>query len=366
MMPTPSDQYYPQDYPADFGNIAPPVDTGVSAGIAQTPYEYQLPDNPFAGPSGLTGPLTPEEQMMAQSRYEANFGQQPGQDIPTAPGVEPDVLPAMPETGGMITTGQPGMLDAEGNVIPGTALTPADEARLANQQVPVPPPSGWNQPTNYANIPKMLGNLGRFFGGIPAALANLIRQPGYSSPAYLRSIGYQPGQGTGSLWPGGPGRFGDVVTAGDVSGGGQSPGDFQSVVGGPNVIPMTGGVGGAGGSFFTRSGHGSAGGGGGGPVQAGTYTSPAAMAELRRWMQGRYTPPGALKYPSPILVSAASGIRGFGPVFMPSAQQQQALAQQWGNVFRSRGYVLPPGAGGRGGPVPPRPGGRGTPPPLPR
>jgi hypothetical protein len=33
------------------------------------------------------------------------------------------------------------------------------------------------------------------------SLRNFFTNPGYSDPSYLMSIGYQPGQGTGSLWP---------------------------------------------------------------------------------------------------------------------------------------------------------------------
>jgi hypothetical protein len=339
----PTSDYFPQDYPPDFSGIAPP---GIEAPpIPEGAYDLVAP------PEVPNIPV--EAQQYTLSDIPGFWGDQElldetGSGVAPAP---PEVAAAtpVPETQRDPQTGLPVSGDPRQwtqGVIPGTQLSARDLLNMARQ------------PTDWANSP--LADLGTFFG-------KLISEPSYSSPEYLRSIGYQGGQGLGSLWPGGPGAFGEGIATG-----GESPGDYYRVASaGANVIPFTGGVGGGGGSFFTSTGHGlpafmPAGAGGGGPVQAGTYTSPAAMAELRRWMQGRYTPPGALKYPSPILVGAASRIRGFGPVFMPSAQQQQALAQQWGNVFRDRGYVLPPTTGGRGGPVPPRPGGRGTPPPLPR
>ena len=40
---------------------------------------------------------------------------------------------------------------------------------------------------------------GNAVGGL---INNIMNDPGYSSPDYLRSMGYTPGAGTGSLWPG--------------------------------------------------------------------------------------------------------------------------------------------------------------------
>lgn len=50
--------------------------------------------------------------------------------------------------------------------------------------------------TAAAQVPGQLSNM---FSGIAN---NIMNDPGWSSPDYLRSMGYQPGQGTGSLWPG--------------------------------------------------------------------------------------------------------------------------------------------------------------------
>jgi hypothetical protein len=48
------------------------------------------------------------------------------------------------------------------------------------------------------------GTVGNVARGIGTGIRTAIETPGYSSPEYLRSIGYQPGQGTESLWPGAP------------------------------------------------------------------------------------------------------------------------------------------------------------------
>jgi hypothetical protein len=264
--------------PAAGGTPAP---GGVGAApAAMTPYDYNVPSNPFNAYGGADlwgGNFTaPQYNPATLSRVLGGSGLPPSgpgePDIPTPPGVWPDVLPAQPVGPASPTvdpvTGQPYPQ------MPNIPIDPRTNLPWTAQFSTIPGatmPLGQRlaMPTNWQDSP--LGALGRFLGGIPRAVSDFFNQPGYTSPDYLRSIGYRQGQGTGSLFPGGPGRFRDVVTAGDVWGGGQSPGDFQSVVGGPNVIPMTGGVGGGGGSFFTSSGQGlpafmPANIGGGGPV----------------------------------------------------------------------------------------------------
>jgi hypothetical protein len=249
--------YFPSDYPADFGNIGPTPgafsgypynpwdfnvtqagtgvpDTGAAAGIAQNPYQYQLPSNPFdpLGNANLWGGgfTAPQYDPATLSRILGGTGLPPsGEDIPMGQGAWPDVaagqpvpdVPRDPQTG-LPLTGDPRAWTQ--GVIPGTQLSPRDLLNMARQ------------PTDWPNSP--LAALGR-------SLGNFFSQPGYSSPDYLRSIGYTPGQGAESLWPGGPGGFRENVATG-----GESPGDYYRVANGPNVIPFTGGVGGAGGSFF--------------------------------------------------------------------------------------------------------------------
>ena len=68
-----------------------------------------------------------------------------------------------------------------------------------------------------------------------------VFNPGYSDPAYLRSMGYGPGQGTGSLWPGATGNWGYNQ---------DNPDSPQYDPMGPAAGGFSGGVGGNGGSFF--------------------------------------------------------------------------------------------------------------------
>ena len=91
-----------------------------------------------------------------------------------------------------------------------------------------------------------LSRLGNLFGGIRGpgqggSSVGAAAKSGYYDPQYLRSIGYEPGGGTGSLWPG----AGPSVGVADVGGYG---------------------VGGGGGSFFHDLG-----GGRGGPLPGATY-----------------------------------------------------------------------------------------------
>jgi hypothetical protein len=90
-------------------------------------------------------------------------------------------------------------------------------------------------------------------------IGNLISQPGYSSPAYLRSIGYEPGAG-GAMWPGAAPR----TTAYDVGAYGAPTGGYGAPAGG--------------GSFF----H------GGGPFVGGAFWSPPGGIPLAGLGQGSW------------------------------------------------------------------------------
>jgi hypothetical protein len=110
---------------------------------------------------------------------------------------------------------------------------------------------------------------------------------GYSSPDYLRGIGYDPGQGTGSLWPGTPsGGYGGYGVGGA---GGSFFGQLSGVRGGP-----------LGGAF---QGLGS---GGGGSVSGGAEAALASTM-LQNLRRGQGTPIG---YSSPALAGAFMGIPG--------------------------------------------------------
>lgn len=246
--------------------------------IDTTPYQYNIAPNPFvtaapsdpnqyggpigppldastafADPNQYLGPIGPTMPPPPDPNVQIVTGANPnpmitdapdagaGGVIPAPPGVEPDVAPAVPITGppgfgspdfaasatpadqlpnapgDIYATGQVGMRDASGNIIPGTALTPADAANIYNnQQFPnaVPGmPSSLSDPTNYGavgqffrdaagNIVDAAGNIVHAASDLVSNIANnLANDPGYSSPSYLTSIGYTPGQGTGSLLP---------------------------------------------------------------------------------------------------------------------------------------------------------------------
>jgi len=219
---------------------APPAETGVAAGGAPVnPYQFNLPGGTFALPdlwsAGSTVPTGMEfgtpaaappdvgsvvfggqlDPNLAAAAYApdavpGNFLTQGFPDnIPTAPGVEPDVLPAEPLPSGPTIdpmTGQPypqmpnipinpatGLPWTAAN-IPGVNLTPGDRAQMILNQM--------RQPTNYQNLGNLTRPVTDFLSGIPGAIGDLINQPGYSSPAYLAAMGYQPGAG-GTMWPGG-------------------------------------------------------------------------------------------------------------------------------------------------------------------
>jgi hypothetical protein len=134
---------------------------------------------------------------------------------------------------------------------------------------------------------------------------NIMNDPGYSSPGYLQSIGYRPGQGTGSMWPGGSEGYGSDNPF--------SP-EFSLTPG-----PMQGGfIGGVGGQGGTLAGGGTVGNmltaigfggnlGGGGPVNPsalGGIRGPAnqALTYLHRMYKGLYTTPqnfGLFKHAMP-------------------------------------------------------------------
>lgn len=178
-------------------------------------------------------PLSPS----GGDQYADNSG------YPAPPGVEPDALPGNPNLypgGTTIATGEEPMLDANGNPIPGTGLSPQDQANAYNYgpqgQFPQNILDELRQPTDwkgFVDTAKRLGisisdalkATGRTIADAAGGLVdNIVNDPGYSSPSYLRSIGYNEGQGEGSLFPAGvtgptAGAF-DVGASGVGGGGG--------------------------------------------------------------------------------------------------------------------------------------------------
>jgi len=137
----------------------------------------------------------PDETM-----YPTDLGYFPGDQPPDLSDIAPpDVeIPQPPELPGVTDESQGG-----GGTAPGVPVAPAqpvfpitwDPRSLYYD----PSQNRWNQPTNYQNVGDILSNIGDTFG-------NLINQPGYSSPAYLTAMGYEPGAG-GTMWPGGSPTF---------------------------------------------------------------------------------------------------------------------------------------------------------------
>jgi len=96
-------------------------------------------------------------------------------------------------------------------------------------------------------------------------------QGGYYSPEYLRSIGYEPGQGTGSLWPGaGPSVGPYDVGAYGVGGGG---GSFFHELAGGRATPVTGAT------FMLGQGTGG--------LLPGSFGGSLAMHEAMPWLGGK-------------------------------------------------------------------------------
>jgi hypothetical protein len=366
--------YYPWDFDVTQAGTgaAPPDTTGVgAAAVNTTPYDYNLPANPFtqmgvpdmwAGgfaapqydPAALSSILGGDASAAAQydpatlSRLLGGTGLPPSGEaaIPTPPGVEPPSARATAAwtPGGVPidpVTGQP--QDWTQNP-PGATLTPRQQMALQ---------------TNWRDSP--LGALGRFVGGIPGAVQNALSAPGYSSPDYLRSIGYQPGQGRDSLWPGGPGSFAGAAT------GGESPGDVYRVASAaPNFIPMTGGVGGAGGSFYGGRGNlgmslpGSFSGlgqGGGGSIS--NWGMALGNTILRHWLQ-RGGSIGTASEPNPaaqaLFVNAfrSNPAYRFGPVVRAQdvqlTPQLRSMIQNYlagGRPGVHEGIIAGPGGAGK-------------------
>ena len=186
------------------------------------------PTAPFAEPTPIPGASGEAANSIPDGQggmyfYDENWnwvgssaGQGGADDIPTAPGVAPAAAPAQPvdtQSGQtfnyspdlLLPPGAPGstaggvqgplyhvdpqgnVFDKAGNLIRSAAGAVAGAPGAIARGV--------------KGIPGAVGNVARELG---TGIRNAIETPGYSSPDYLRSIGYEPGQGTDSLWPGAP------------------------------------------------------------------------------------------------------------------------------------------------------------------
>jgi hypothetical protein len=259
--------WLPGQFPRDYwGNYNFPSDNGVGVFPNSEP---GLPAPPnFYDTNGYntdeTGiPIEPD--ILPGNDYAPPPGLGVSNNTPfTPPGVNPNGIlgynpysygpPSMP--GGPVTQSTPGVIDpTTGLPVPGSALSESGAARIYNMQQ-FPGDSMLSRLMHPgALIKDAAGNLIDATGKIVMSAAklaaqglgqvgdllgqfgnNIMNDPRNTDPAYLSSIGYREGQGTGSLFPG-------IVT-------GPTPGRYD---GGDY------GVGGQGGSFFHGEGVSNAG-----------------------------------------------------------------------------------------------------------
>lgn len=235
-------------------------------------------------------------------------------DFPTPPGVEPDVLPAQPfydpGSADMLTPDQPvfpggpfqfanptnPQYDAQGNIIPGTGLSPQDQANMYNR-TNLGPQSLWDelgQPTNYPAVGQFFkdaaGNIVDATGKIIQAASNVVKDftnnimndPRNTTPDYLGGLGYHETPG-GDMLP--AGVTGPSLGPGDIGGYGAGGGGGSYFHGGASAGNPHGAtsVTGAFGNFGAVS-----------PIQLGNTSWGNIMAQnyLRRMMKGNYTSAG--------------------------------------------------------------------------
>ena len=316
----------PGSYPSD---VTLPPGSGISipSGDPLT-FEDLLNLNTATGPGGTANYPT-DPPVDASGNYLPNYT--------TVAGTPPDV-PLVPPPG--LTGGDP----ITPGVVAGTVLDPNDQANMVNhEQFP-----GGNLLTDAAgNLVDTAGNIiqaaGSFFknaaGQIVNATGNIIQ--GVENFFTNNPAGYQPPPGTtlGETGPLNEGVRGSVPGETLPSGLFEGLGSPLQPVGGVNIPNMGG---------YRVS-------------EIDRYTTPEALDELRRWMEGHYTTPTAFgqtaaQAPNPFSNNPFVGAP-------PSFQQLSQNEAYWGNIFRDRGYVLPPAAKGT-----PNPNGpnqtvaRGTPP----
>ncbi len=238
------------------GAPANPLDQILSAGPGPevTLNQYQAP----ATEGGLVGGLATE-------------GLEPGipgiTETPTDTGAESTAY--YDATTGTYT-GAPPEEPGLANIPPITFQTPGGPSDLPNmgQLYYDPVTKSWvsRAAGTVGNIARSIGRgagaVGETIGHIPRMIGNLLSQPGYSSPEYLASIGYERGAG-GAMWPG---------AAPDLGGpGNRNIGAYGATSGGYGAPP-------GGGSYF----H------GGGPFVGGAFWSPPGGIPLAGLGQGSW------------------------------------------------------------------------------
>lgn len=205
------------------------------------------------------------------------------------------------------------------------------------------------QPTNYQNLGKLTkpitdvaGRVGDFAGKVGESISNFagsVFDPntGYYDSDYLRSIGYTPGQGEGSMFPGelGSGRATPIEEAetprSETTGYGST---LSQGTWGPNVFTNVGGVGGAGGSFYGGRGSPTVVGGGAFQNQGGMGILPNAWQSAiggAPWM--RRKPMTAEEWAAATSFSNYQGNALAGASWLPGMAPTNAPQAPYGNNY---------------------------------
>lgn len=275
--------YYVDDFSGGGGGNAPTAAPGAAFDVnASAPNEFA----PNAGPSmPFIDPNDPNNNLVR--------GGVSGPLYPTSQDVFPQ--PSMMDELGRPTDWQGAgqfMKDAAGNLVNAAGQIVATAAQVAK-----------GIGGAIAGIPGTVGNIGG------AIANNIMNDPGWSDPNYLASMGYTPGAGTGSWWPG-------QASNTNFGAGGEGGSFFGGTM---NLNPMGGDISGSNNPFGAgqvgRSSVGPPQGGGGPPMYGPNMGAaawgggirglpPIALSYLMKMKKGIYTTPenfGLMKHgmPSP-------------------------------------------------------------------
>lgn len=277
--------YYVDDFSGGGGGNAPTAAPGAAFDVnASAPNEFA----PNSGPSmPFIDPNDPNNNLVR--------GGVSGPLYPTSQDVFPQ--PSMMDELGRPTDWQGAgqfMKDAAGNLVNAAGQIVATAAQVAK-----------GIGGAIAGIPGTVGNIGG------AIANNIMNDPGWSDPNYLASMGYTPGAGTGSWWPG-------QASNTNFGAGGEGGSFFGGTM---NLNPMGGDISGSNNPFGAgQVGRSSVGPpqGGGGPPMWGPFMANSLGGNSRGMMladrirqaiiAGTYRPPPfggpVYKYPSPVLQRA--------------------------------------------------------------
>lgn len=286
-----------------------------------TPAPTPTPYDPYAGPSDVLmggpptptpGPFTPPPGPMGMYDPSFPYGG-------AGPGAGPQVILNQPQAPAAI----PPPYQFPGYVDPN--LYPPGQAPVA----PMPEPEAPPQLAGGGGVPGPGGGAGPGAAPPPPAMEGPGPWGGWGEPAGYFGVPESPNIGefgapTSVAFGGGvPGSFGTGVVAPGASGM-PLPGSFAGL--GAGSGGTLGGLGGILGMQYLQR------------LMKGIYTSPYLYGEMKG-LGGAYGHPG---------MHFAPGARG-GLAPFQSYKDYHANELYWGNVFRQRGYILPPQQRGRGG-----------------